>query len=72
MLAENPNVLDGAAPFYSVYETADGEYMAVGALEPKFFAELVQRLELTAEQQERFGIQVETHVHLHAADGRMF
>ncbi len=40
------NVLDGTAPFYSVYETADGEYMAVGALEPKFFAELVRRLGL--------------------------
>lgn len=40
------NVLDGTAPFYSVYETADGEHMAVGALEPKFFAELVGRLGL--------------------------
>jgi alpha-methylacyl-CoA racemase len=42
------NVLDGTAPFYSVYETADGEHMAVGSLEPKFFAELVERLELDA------------------------
>ncbi len=40
------NVLDGTAPFYSVYETADGEHIAVGALEPKFFAELIERLEL--------------------------
>lgn len=40
------NVLDGTAPFYSVYETADGEHMAVGALEPQFFAELVGRLGL--------------------------
>jgi alpha-methylacyl-CoA racemase len=40
------NVLDGTAPFYSVYETSDGEHMAVGALEPKFFAELIERLDL--------------------------
>lgn len=42
------NVLDGAAPFYSVYRTADGGHVAVGALEPKFFAELVTRLGLDA------------------------
>ena len=40
------NLLDGGAPFYDVYETADGEYMAVGALEPQFYAELLQRLGL--------------------------
>jgi alpha-methylacyl-CoA racemase len=40
------NLLDGGAPFYSVYETADGRHMAVGALEPQFFAELLARLEL--------------------------
>jgi alpha-methylacyl-CoA racemase len=28
------NLLDGGAPFYDTYATADGEYMAVGALEP--------------------------------------
>ncbi|NUP45870.1 MAG: CoA transferase [Catenulispora sp.] len=38
------NLLDTGAPFYDVYETADGEYMAVGAIEPQFFAELVERL----------------------------
>jgi alpha-methylacyl-CoA racemase len=40
------NLLDGGAPFYAVYETADGRHVAVGALEPQFFAELVRRLEL--------------------------
>ncbi len=40
------NVLDGAAPFYAVYRTADGKHMAVGALEPQFFAELISRLGL--------------------------
>ena len=39
-------LLDGGAPFYDVYETADGKHMSVGALEPQFFAELVQLLEL--------------------------
>ena len=34
------NMLDGAAHYYRSYETADGGYMAVGAIEPKFFASL--------------------------------
>ncbi|MEV6104782.1 CaiB/BaiF CoA-transferase family protein [Streptomyces sp. NPDC051940] len=38
------NLLDGGTPFYGVYETADGQYMAVGALEPQFYAELVRLL----------------------------
>jgi len=37
------NLLDGGAPFYDTYETADGGHISVGALEPKFFAELVRR-----------------------------
>jgi alpha-methylacyl-CoA racemase len=40
------NLLDGGAPFYDVYETADGQYLAVGALEPRFYAELLARLGL--------------------------
>jgi len=40
------NVLDGGAPFYDTYPTADGRHMAVGALEPKFYAELLTRLGL--------------------------
>ena len=40
------NLLDGGAPFYDVYETADGEHMSVGALEPQFYAQLVDLLEL--------------------------
>jgi alpha-methylacyl-CoA racemase len=40
------NLLDGGAPFYDVYETADGKHMSVGALEPQFYAELVDRLGL--------------------------
>ncbi len=38
------NMLDGGAPFYDTYETADGRYVAVGALEPQFYAELLRRL----------------------------
>ena len=40
------NLLDGGAPFYGVYETADGRHLAVGPLEPKFFAEFAGRLGL--------------------------
>jgi alpha-methylacyl-CoA racemase len=38
------NLLDGGAPFYDVYETADGRHLAIGALEPKFYDELVRLL----------------------------
>ena len=38
------NLLDGAAHFYGVYATADGRHIAVGAMEPKFYAELCDRL----------------------------
>jgi alpha-methylacyl-CoA racemase len=40
------NMLDTGAPFYEVYETADGQYFAVGAIEPKFYAELLKGLGL--------------------------
>ena len=40
------NLLAGAAPFYRCYECADGQYVAVGPLEPKFFAELIAQLGL--------------------------
>jgi len=38
------NLLDGGAPFYDLYETADGRHLAVGALEPQFYDELVAGL----------------------------
>jgi alpha-methylacyl-CoA racemase len=44
--ARGVNLLDGGAPFYDTYQTADGEYLAVGALEPKFYAELLAGLGL--------------------------
>jgi len=40
------NMLDGGAPYYQVYETADGKFMAVGAIEAKFYEQLLKGLEL--------------------------
>jgi alpha-methylacyl-CoA racemase len=40
------NVLDGAAPFYDTYECSDGRFVAVGALEPQFYAALLAGLGL--------------------------
>jgi alpha-methylacyl-CoA racemase len=40
------NLLDTGAPFYDTYETADGQYMSVGAIEPQFYARLLQGLGL--------------------------
>jgi alpha-methylacyl-CoA racemase len=40
------NLLDGGAPFYDTYTTSDGQYMAVGALEPQFYAALLHGLGL--------------------------
>jgi len=44
------NLLDGGAPFYDTYETADGGFMAVGALEPPFYQALLCGLGLPAEE----------------------
>jgi alpha-methylacyl-CoA racemase len=43
-------LLDGGAPFYRCYETSDGKYVAVGAIEPQFFAELLTGLGLSADE----------------------
>jgi len=44
------NLLDGAAHFYDTYECADGKYIAIGAIEPQFYAELLARAEITDPQ----------------------
>lgn len=44
--ARESNVLDGAAPWYDVYRTSDDRFMAVGAIEPQFYAELLLGLGL--------------------------
>lgn len=43
------NEIDGAAHYYDTYETKDGKYISIGCLEPQFYAELLQRLELDSE-----------------------
>jgi alpha-methylacyl-CoA racemase len=40
------NMLDGGAPYYQTYETADGKFMAVGAIEGRFYEELIEGLGL--------------------------
>ncbi len=40
------NLLDGGAPFYDVYETSDGRHVSVGAIEQRFYEELLQRMGL--------------------------
>jgi alpha-methylacyl-CoA racemase len=44
--ARGVNLLDGGAPFYDTYETADDEYVAIGAIEPHFYALLLEKLGL--------------------------
>ncbi|MFI0483440.1 CaiB/BaiF CoA transferase family protein [Actinomadura sp. 9N215] len=43
------NILDTGAPWYDVYETSDGRHMAVGAIEPQFYAEFLRLLGLDGE-----------------------
>jgi alpha-methylacyl-CoA racemase len=44
------NLLDSGAHFYEVYECADGGHMAIGAIEPQFYAELLRLMELDPEE----------------------
>lgn len=44
------NLLDGGAPFYDSYETSDGKFMAVGAIERKFYVEFVRLLGMSEEE----------------------
>ena len=43
------NILDTGAPWYECYETLDGKFVSIGAVEPKFYAELLTRLGLGTE-----------------------
>ncbi len=43
------NLLDGGAPWYGTYETLDGKFVAIGAIEPQFYEELRQRAGMAAE-----------------------
>ena len=44
--ARGENILDGAAPFYDAFETADGKFVSIGSIEAKFFAILLDKLGL--------------------------
>ncbi|NXQ41938.1 AMACR racemase, partial [Catharus fuscescens] len=44
------NLLDSGAPFYEVYRTSDGKFMAVGAIEPKFYNQLIKGLGLNLDE----------------------
>ncbi|KAK0172382.1 hypothetical protein PV328_005706 [Microctonus aethiopoides] len=48
------NILDTGTHFYDTYETEDGKYMAIGALEPQFYAVLLEKLGLTEDYLPQF------------------
>jgi len=47
--APGTNLLDGGAPFYDAYETADGKYVSIGSIEPQFYAKLLEATGLASE-----------------------
>jgi alpha-methylacyl-CoA racemase len=47
-LEKENNVVDGGAPFYGTYQTLDGKYLAVGAIEKKFYDQLIEGMGLDA------------------------
>ncbi len=59
------NLLDGAAPYYRCYMTQDGKFMAVGCIEPQFFAAMMERLPVDAQTyggQDDFSRWAEQHI----------
>jgi alpha-methylacyl-CoA racemase len=44
--AREANMLDGGAPFYDTYACADGKFVSVGAIEPQFYARLLERAQV--------------------------
>ena len=44
------NLLDGFAHFYDTYECSDNKFIAVGSIEPQFYSELLEKLEINDEQ----------------------
>ena len=47
--ARGENILDSGAPWYDAYATKDGRYVSIGAIEARFYAELIERLGLAKE-----------------------
>jgi len=56
--ATGMNFLAGAAPYYDTYKTKDHKYVAIGALEPQFFAQLLDKLGLDWQRYKRVGFPV--------------
>lgn len=54
--ARGGNLLDGGAPFYRCYGCRDGRFIAVGALEPQFYAALIAGLGLEPDSAPQFDI----------------
>ncbi|MBW8303676.1 MAG: CoA transferase, partial [Brevundimonas sp.] len=52
--ARGANLLDGGAPFYRCYACRDGRFVAVGALEPRFYAALLNGLGIPADEAPQF------------------
>lgn len=63
------NLLDGGAPFYRSYACRDGGHVAVGALEPRFYAALLSGLNIPAEQAPQYDVSAwpALHARLEAA-----
>jgi alpha-methylacyl-CoA racemase len=64
------NLLDGGAPYYDVYETADGQHMSVGALEPQFYEQFVDLLGIRDQAPDRDDLS--TYDELRAVIARSF
>ena len=47
--ARGENIIDGGAPFYNVYETKDGRYISIAAVEARFYEELLEHVGLNAD-----------------------
>lgn len=54
--ARGANLLDGGAPFYRCYACRDGRFVAVGALEPQFYAALLAGLDIPPEEAPQFDL----------------
>jgi alpha-methylacyl-CoA racemase len=68
--ARGGNVLNGGAAYYRCYETADGGYVALGPIEPQFFAAMLDKLGLTNDI--RFANQYGAQDEMHAALDTIF
>jgi alpha-methylacyl-CoA racemase len=55
--ATGENMYAGGVPFYDVYETQDGKYISLGALEPQFYALLLEKLGITDPNLKGLGVQ---------------